>query len=71
MYFLKKKLFLFTYLFGCAGSQLKHSESLVVACELLVWACGFCFPDQESSLGPLHWDHGIPAPGPGQSLYIF
>ena len=28
------------YLFGCTGSQLQHVGSLVVACKLLVVACG-------------------------------
>ena len=41
-----------------------HVGSLVAACELLVEARGFKFHDQGSNLGPLDWEHGVPATGP-------
>ena len=31
---------------------------------VLVVACGIQFPDQESNLGPLHWEHGVLASRP-------
>ena len=37
LFFILKNIYC---LFGCLGSQLWHSGSLVVACELLVAACG-------------------------------
>ena len=46
-------------------SSLGHPESLVAA-------CGIYFPDQESSLGPLHGEHEVFATGPpGKSLFLF
>ena len=39
-------------MFGCAWSLLRHWESLVVACELLVAACGMKFPHQGVNLSP-------------------
>ena len=39
-------------------------ESLLVAFELLVAACGIQFPDQGLNLDPLHWEHGVLATGP-------
>ena len=63
---------MFTYLFGCPGSQLWLAGSLVVAHGLLscslpvpqLWhansqlqhACGIQFPDQGLNPGPLHWE---------------
>ena len=41
-----------------------HAGSSLAACELLVAACGIQFPDQESNLGPLYWQHRILATGP-------
>ena len=81
-FFLK---YLFIYIFGCGGSQLRHVGSLlrhagsfgcgmrdllVAACRHLVAACGIQFPDQGSKPGPLHWECGVLAPGPpGKSLW--
>ena len=43
---------------------------LVVACRLLVVACGVS--DQGSHPGPLHWEHGVLATGPpGKFLQFF
>ena len=61
------------FFFGCAGSQLQHTRSsvfvaafriLVVACDLLVAACGIQFPVQGSNPGTLHWEHEVLATGP-------
>ena len=52
---------IFIYLFGCAGSWLKHAGSLVVTCELLVVAYRIQFPDQGSNSGPQHWEQGVVA----------
>ena len=41
-------MFYFIYLFGCARSQVLHTESLAVE-------GGIQFPNQGSNLGPLHW----------------
>ena len=50
-------------------SLLWHVGSLVVACKLLVAACGIRFPDQGSNPGSLHWECGVLAIGPpGKSL---
>ena len=35
-----KEVFKFIYLFDCAGVWLGHAGSSVVACELLIAACG-------------------------------
>ena len=43
---------------------------LVVACKLLVVACGISFPDQRSNLDPLHWQHGILANQGSPLLYF-
>ena len=49
---------------------LQHVGYLVVACKLLVAACGIQFPDQGLNLGQLHWECGVLATGlPGQSLF--
>ena len=54
--------FSFFNLFGC---------NFVEACEPLVEACGIQFPDQKSNPGPLHWEHGVLAPGPpGKSQQV-
>ena len=55
---------IFIYLFGCTGSQLWFSESLIETYTLLVVACGTQFPDQGSNPGPLHWEHGVLATTP-------
>ena len=57
-------IFLNVYLFGCAGSSLRHVGSLVAAYHLLLVACGIWFPDQEMNLGPRHREHGVLATGP-------
>ena len=55
----------------CTAYYLQHAGSLVVACKLLVAACGIQFPDQGSNLGPLHWEHRVLATGPsGKSLVL-
>ena len=41
---------------------------LVVACKILVVACGTWFPDQGSNPRPLHWERGILATRPQGSL---
>ena len=62
-------LFIFIYLFGCAGSQLWHGGSSVAAYQLLVAACGIQFPNQMLKRGPLHQECGVLATGPpGKSL---
>ena len=44
----------------------------VVACGLLVAACGIQFPDQGSNPGPLRWKHGVLATGPpGSPASVF
>ena len=61
-----KKIYLF-YLtepgLGCVVwgllSLFRPEGSLIVACELLVVACGTWFPDPGSNLGPLHWELGV------------
>ena len=53
------------YLFGCAGSWLRYSGSLVPhAGSFLVAACGIQFPDQRWNPGPLHWERGFLTTGP-------
>ena len=42
---------------------MRHAGHLVVARGLLVMACGTWFPDQDSSPGPLHREHVVPATG--------
>ena len=44
--------------------QLGHVGSLVVACELLVAACGIQFPDRGWNPGLQHWESGVLAMGP-------
>ena len=39
-------------------------DLLVVARKLIVAACVIKFPDQESNLGPLHWEQEVLATGP-------
>lgn len=57
-------MFYFICLFGCARSQVLHTESLAVAggsqvsrCHLRILSCGRwdLVPNQGSNLGPLHW----------------
>ena len=65
--------YLFTTTLSCGmwyfQSLLQRVGSLVVACGLLVAACEIQFPDQGSSLGPLHWEFRVLATGPpGKSL---
>ena len=38
--------------------------SFVVADKLFVVACGIPYPDQDRTLGPLHWEHRVLAIGP-------
>ena len=55
-------------LFGCAGFQLWHRESSVVACKPLVASHGIQFLDQGVNPGPLYWEHRVLATGaPGKS----
>ena len=56
-------------LFSCRtkASILKKKNTYVYfiwLCWVLVAAYGLKFPDQELNLGPLHWEHGVPASGP-------
>ena len=37
---------------------------LIVASELFISACGIYFSDQQSTLGPLRWEHGVLTTGP-------
>ena len=48
----------------CLFFSVAGYESLLVAFELLVAACGIQFPDQGLNLDPLHWEHGVLATGP-------
>ena len=53
-------------------SSLSRAGSLVVACELVVVACGIQCPDQGSNWGPLHWESTVLASGPpGKSLWSY
>ena len=71
-------LLLLIIYFGCArsqlrlvGSSLRHAGALVVACRLLVVACGIQFPDQGWNLGPLHWERRVlPTGSSGKSHTI-
>ena len=38
----------------------------MVACELLVVACGIQFPHWGLNPGPLHWEHRVSATGPAE-----
>ena len=50
---------LYIYLFGCAGSQPRHSgpSIFVVTCKFLVVARGIQFSDQVPNSEFLHWEH--------------
>ena len=48
-----------------------HLESLVVALELLVGACGICFPDQGLNPGPWHWEIRVLVTGPSGKSQIW
>ena len=50
---------------------MQHKGSLVVACGLLVEACGIQFPNQGSNLGPLHQEYGVLATGPPGKSILF
>ena len=56
--------YLFIYNLAASGLSCGKRNLLVVACELLVAACGILFPDQGSNPGPLHWERGVLATGP-------
>ena len=46
---------------------MRYAATSVVACELLVAACGVQLPDQVLNLGPLNWGRGVLATGaPGK-----
>ena len=45
------------YVFGYAGPQLQHTNSLL-------WHVEFWFPNQGSNLSPLYWECGVLATGP-------
>ena len=63
--------FLNIYLFVCLAAlvfAVAHRLFLVVACKLLVGACGIWFPDQGWNLGPLLWEHSLATGPPGKSL---
>ena len=61
---------------NCSRTVLWHAIFfLVVACELLVAACGISFSDQGQNWGPLHWEHRVlgtrsPRKSPSIVLYI-
>ena len=64
------KIFIFIYLAvpGLSSKDpQKHTGSLVMACELLVSACGIQFPHQGLNPGPLHWQYGVLAKGPPEN----
>ena len=51
-------------LFGCTGSHFQHVGSSVAV-------CGIQFPDQRSTLGPLHWECRVLTTGPpGKSQHF-
>ena len=60
------KEYLFMYFFNWLN------QVLAVAGKLLVEACAIYFPDQESNLGPLHWEYRVltTAP-PGKFWFLF
>ena len=64
LFFFFLKTFTFYYLFGCAMSYLGYMASLAAALEPTLVACRTYFPDQESNLGPLCWEHRVLATGP-------
>lgn len=64
-FYILKKYLLFIYLAALGPSCIQDLPSLLQHVK-------FSFPDQRSNLGPLHWEHGVLATGPGKSLfYIF
>ena len=54
-----QNVFFLINLFGCTRCSLD-----LVACELLVAACGIYLPGQGSNSAPLHWECGVSASGP-------
>ena len=69
-FFIRSLSFFFKYIihvFGCTGSQLSHSGSLIFTV-----ACGIQPPGQGQNLGLLRWECGVLATGPpGKSLGSF
>ena len=59
-------------LFGCAGSQSRHVGSWVFTATRRIsysWRVRSSSLTRHRTLGPLHWEHGVLAPGPpGKSL---
>ena len=58
---------------GCTRPQLQHVGSPIFAVAGGIFSCGMWiyFPDEETNLGPLHWERGVLATGPpGKSLEL-
>ena len=67
--YLKVFIYLATLGLSCGMPDL---PSLLQLMDLLAAACRIKFADQESNLGPLHWECGILVTGPaGKSLGLF
>ena len=47
------------------------NQVLAVSGKLLVEACGIYFPDQVSTLGPLHWECRLATGPPGKPQLFF
>ena len=60
---------LFVCLFLAApGPSCGTGHLFVEAGKLVVAACGISFPDQGSDMGPLHWERGVLATKPSESV---
>ena len=53
---MKKKIYVYLLVWLC--------QVLIVACKLIVAACGIKFPDQGLNSGPLYWKQGVCTTGP-------
>ena len=71
-FFLMFRLFEFPYQFLKKFILLFLRYLFIWLHRVLIAACGISFPNQESNLGPLHWDHGsvIATEPPGNSPHI-
>ena len=57
-------LYLYPYLYRLLWVLVATLGVLAEAWELFTMVCGIYFPDQRLNSGPLHWEHGVLAPGP-------
>lgn len=64
--------YLLTYLAAPRGLSWGKWDLFLVERELLVGAYGILFPNQESNMGPLHWEYEVLAVGPpGKSHHTY